>query len=194
MTTEQPQRVRLDFYALGRMDNMPKITLNKPNKGISDNANNLLERNNLSCNSANLESLRNNYKSLHGLNEMNKDSNNYLKPLTMYNNKEKYGIKSDMTNKEMYNLTRMKYFSKDKDAVSINSGMNVSKEEFLNKKSVGNGNNHFSRFPVITETGNFNNISNKDKVERIKDNNLYFDKNNNQMIRYPKGFWNSTKE
>jgi hypothetical protein len=60
--------------------------------------------------------------------------------------------------------------------------MSVKKDEFLNrKKDLVSTSSHF---PNVGRD-----ISNTERSEKIADRNLYFDKNNNQMIRYPKGFW-----
>lgn len=181
MTTEKPEKVKLDFYALGKVDKMPDIQMYNTNKGISDRANNILERNTFSLNSSKLENLQQNYKKLHCLSEMNNESNNYLKPLALYNHKEKYNIKDDMTNQETYKLAKNKFFANDKVS-KLQPGEGLSKSDFVSKKQ---------------EAGNIRKLRNDDlpqSTEKMIDHNLYFDKNNKQMIRFPKGHWGASSE
>jgi hypothetical protein len=179
MTTERPEIVKLDFYALGKVNRNPQIHPYNNNKGIPDHSNNLLERNALSLNSSNLESIRNNYRSLHTVDEIKKETNNYLNPIHVYKSSEKYNINDNMTNKETYNITKEKLFAQDR-AISNNTGRSVNKDDFVKMKSVTMNNLN------STTSENNNSIS----LPRIKENVLYFDKNNKNMIRYPKGFWN----
>ena len=51
MKTENLERVKLDFYGLGKTDHKPEFQMFNCNKGFSDKANNILERNSLSLNS-----------------------------------------------------------------------------------------------------------------------------------------------
>ncbi len=180
MATQRIERVKLDFYALGKAENIPQPNFIAANKGLSDKAGNILERNNLSLNSKNLENYRNNIKTFHSVNEMNKESNNYLNPTNAFESRDKYGIKPNFTNRETLNITRLKYHSKDAQVAYLNKGSSVSKTEFLNKKSEENN----YKLPQVTT----------EKIAKLNDNNLYFDKNNKEMIRYPKGFWGTGKE
>jgi hypothetical protein len=160
---------------------MPDIHMYNTNKGISDRANNILERNTFSLNSSKLENLQKNYKTLHSLSEMNKESNNYLKPIEIYNHKEKYSIKDDMTNQETYKLAKNKFFANDKES-KLQPGEGVSKADYINKKQ---------------EIGNIRRIRNDNvshSTEKVIDHNLYFDKNNKEMIRFPKGYWGASAE
>jgi hypothetical protein len=181
MKTEKPERVKLDFYALGRVDKMPEINIQTNNKGISDNANNILERNTFSLNSSKFDTLKSNFKTLHSLSESNKDNNNYLKPIQVYNHQEKYGIKDDMTNQETYKISRLKYFSNDKES-NLQPGQSLSKADYLSKKHAGK----------IDSNNRGNILSNS--TEKVINHNLFFDKNNKQMIRFPKNHWAADAE
>jgi hypothetical protein len=109
MTTERPG---LDYYAYGKYPPNVEIKHFNNNISVKDKANNLLERNALSLNSNNLENIRNNYKSLHSVNDSLKANNNYLAPLTNYRLSEQYKLQPDMTNIGTYNIVKSKYFAK----------------------------------------------------------------------------------
>jgi hypothetical protein len=173
------ERVKLDFYALGRVDDsICRKNINiHTNKGIADTSGDLMTRNALSLNSNNLSHIRNNYRNLHTLGEANKEKNNYLNPIAAFNSQQKFDIPSNAVNKEIYNIERRKFFSKDKD-ISENENLNgnkVSLKDYMNKKNA---------LPLV----------NKQSGQILQENYLYFDKNNQQMIRYPKGFWNHNLE
>jgi hypothetical protein len=173
------ERVKLDFYALGRVDDS-KLRKNiniHTNKSIADTSGNLLTRNALSLNSSNLSHIRNNYRNLHTLGEANKEKNNYLNPIEAFNSQQKFDIASNAVNKETYNIERGKFFSKDRDSLD-NQNINQSKvslNDYMIKKN---------NLPIV----------NNQTAKNLQENYLYFDKNNQQMIRYPKGFWNHNLE
>jgi hypothetical protein len=176
---QMADRVKLDFYALGNTNtNVGNMYNLHPNKGISDKSNDLLTRNALSLNSSNLSDIRNGYRNLHTLNEANKNTNNYLNPIGAFNVEEKYSIPSNVVNIEAYNITRRKYFSSDIASHDSQNGEKVNTKDFLAKKN---------NLPKISTESL---AKGEGAGNVLKENNLYFDKNNNQMIRYPKGFWN----
>lgn len=183
MTTD---RNGLDFYALGKVTTMPDITTYMTNRGIKDTSNELLARNALSLNSGNLESVRNNYRQLHTLSEANQNTNNYLNPISTYRVNEKYTIKSDMNNQEVYRIAKSKMFASDKSN-ELPSGVRCSKEDFVKNK------NNLST-SVISHINSNKSMPILDRASSLKDNSLVFDKNNKAMIRYPKGFWNYNPE
>lgn len=176
------ERIKLDYYALGKMDNIVyknRVNLHN-NKCIADTSGDLMKRNALSLNSSNLSQLRNGYRNLHTLNEVNKEQNNYLNPVGAFNNKEKYNIHPSCVNKETFNLERKRLFAKDREWTDMGHviGEKVTPKEYIQKKNQLD-------LPVLKEQIVQNNLN---------ENSLYFDKNNNQMIRYPKGFWNRNVE
>ena len=181
MKTEQ-EKVKLDFYALGRLENNPELHSYNTNRGMKDTSNDLLIRNALSLNSHNLENIRNSYRNLKSVEVSSKETNNYLNPILQFKTSEKYSVAPNMTNRETYNLTKAKYFHSDKE-INLNSGMKVSKEEFITKKK---------------ESENIMTISksyiNQDKIENCENNTLVFDKTTKDMIRYPKGYWGFNAE
>ena len=61
--------------------------------------------------------------------------------------------------------------------MNLNGGIKVSKDEFINKK------NQKHKIQL-----------NPDKIETLKENNFTFDKTNDKMIRYPKGFFAFSQE
>ena len=121
-----------------------------------------------------------------------------MDPVKIYKTLEKYNIPQYATNIGMYNLMKEKYFARDIHS-SIAQGKQISKNEFVQQKE------------SIMKKGNLNldNIdSNKDKKENktinksksaktglifrdpndyskklLKGNYLYFDKNNEQMVK-----------
>jgi hypothetical protein len=185
MTTEKPlERVKLDYYALGKVEKNPEIHVFNNNKGTKDTSNNILERNCLSVNSSNLNSLRENFKTMSTVYSQKLDTNNYMDPLKNYSSNEKYTIRPDMTNRETYNITKSKYFANDR-AMILNTGMSLSKDEFSKRK-----NYLTDSFPKITENSNFNN----EKIKTLTETELYFMKNDKGMVRYPKGYWKYNAE
>lgn len=115
MTTEKavmPERIKLDYYALGKLDKIPEMRTFNTNRGISDTAGDLLHRNKLSLNSNNLEPLRNSFKNYNTLESVKKDTNNYLNPLNIFNKQDKYSVPPDMTNIGTYKLAKEKYFAR----------------------------------------------------------------------------------
>lgn len=168
------ERAKIDFYAYGKCDKKPEPHLFTTNRGLSDRSNTLLERNALSLNSGNLENIRNNYRTLHTVNQANAGNNNYLQPLQLFNKQEKYGVDNTMTNMRTYLNTKEKYFAKDIEK-PIHTGFNVAKEEFMKRKSL----------EMASSSSPSRGFYNKE----LKNNNLFFDKTNKVVLRYPKGHW-----
>jgi len=183
MTTENPEAIKIDFYALGKTNKIHQNPNQENYKPISNYSNNILERNALSLNSSNLQQIRNNFKNLHSSSEIQlKETNNYLNPINMYKSKDIYQINPNFTNKGTFNVLREKYFASDVNR-PINDGMNLSKLEFAKKKRELDSNkqeeiqNKF--LPEIEER----------KPRTLKENTFFFDKSTNKIIRYYKGFW-----
>lgn len=180
MTTENPALIKFDFYALGKTNQFHQTShLTSNVNHISNYSNNILERNALSLNSSNLESIRNNFKNQHSVTEIqNKETNNYLNPINMYRSKDIYKINSNFSNKETFNVLREKYFANDLNS-GINNQKNLSKEEFIKKKfSVDNA----VEKPLPELIPN-------NTQKTFKENTFYFDKSAKKIIRYEKGFW-----
>lgn len=103
----------LDYYALGkRPNNNNNIPVLKYNRSFKDTSNDLLHRNKLSLNSENFNGLRETAKNLYSLTSSNINNNNYLEPLKVFKNKEGYNIEKNYQNKEMYRLTKDKFYAK----------------------------------------------------------------------------------
>ena len=186
----KPERPKLDFYALGKLEQLPDIKSTCAfNKGIMDKGNTLMERNSLSLNSANLEQVRNNYRGLKTLQNSQIETNNYLSPLQTYTSSEKSNIRSDMINRETFNIARARYFVKDRES-TLQNGFNITKEEFVKAKQELFGVENISKSLNYIPTAPNDNSS-----EGFKDNVLVFDKNSKgDMIRYPKGYWGKNPE
>lgn len=183
MTTEKPDTIKIDFYALGQPSKFSEFNNTKNHIPIIDYSNNLLERNALSLNSSNLEKIRNNYKSLHTSNEINhKETNNYLNPINMYKSKDIYKLNSNFTNKETFNIFREKHFAKDINP-AMNNGMNLAKADYINKK-----NSKENDLRNVSENRTLPEIMNKNS-KGLKENTFFFDKSTKNIIRYHKGFW-----
>ena len=106
------QKVSLDFYAIGNYHKKIEVPRMKSNSAFRDTSNDLLHRNKLSLNSSNLENMRNTHKELFSIRDSKINNNNYLDPLVTYKSINNYSIDNNMSNKEMYNITRQKLYSK----------------------------------------------------------------------------------
>ena len=196
----------LEFYALGKVHSQKKFQNFEWNKGIKSTSNDIIVRNSLSINAKKFHDMNNN-KKLSNLKEQNITENNYMDPIKMYKTLEKYSLPQYATNIGMYKLMKEKYFARDIHS-SIAQGKQISKNEFIQQKE------------KIMKKGNLNldNIdSNKDKnikenkaiiksksaktglvyrdpndysKKLLKGNYLYFDKNNEQMIKNRKWRYN----
>jgi hypothetical protein len=174
-------RTKLNYYAYGQT---PETTIHNHkfefNRGIQDSSSDILHRNCLSLNSSNYEGIRNNYKKLNTLDKMSKETNNYLHPLKTYKSNEKY---PNIGNHETFNIEREKQFANDRP-INLLSGNNVTMQEFKRKKH--NSLSTIDQFSI--------NVNENLGIQNLKDNQLCFDKTANAVIRYPKGYWQFSKE
>lgn len=149
---------RLDFYALGKVDNYPEIIIQKYNNGLQSCSNNLIIRNYLSVNSPNFDDLKKTKtKKLMTIYHQDVEDKNYLNPNNPYKNENKYDLSKSSINQEMYNLFKKKLFIKG-DPSSIEQGKQINKIDFLNrKKKLINNNNKI----ILSSTGEVNTIREK---------------------------------
>ena len=123
----------LDFYTLGKVHDPPKYTTAFcQNRAFRSTSNDLITRNIFSLNNCCYDNLKNN-KNSSILSEQNIKENNYLKPLDVYKTFQKYNLKSNVVNKETYNIEKEKIFVKS-NISSIRKGMNMTHNNFINYK------------------------------------------------------------
>ena len=122
----------LDFYTLGKI---PSNTLYSNliwNKGLKSTGSDIINRNALSINTKKFNQM-NIHKRVANLYEQNITENNYLEPVKIFKTYEKYNLPKCATNKELYNIMKEKYFSRDIHS-SISQGKCLSKKDFLKEK------------------------------------------------------------
>lgn len=106
------KHVSLDFYGIG---NFPQknieIPILKYNSAFKDTSNDIFTRNKLSINTENPQNLRNSTKE-NSLKSSNIELNNYLNPLKVFKNDQKYNLKDNLVNQETYRLTKDKCYAK----------------------------------------------------------------------------------
>ena len=201
----------LEFYTLGKVRSHKKYLNLEWNKAIKSTSNNIIERNSLSINAKKFNDINNN-KKLSNIKEQNITENNYMDPVKIYKTLEKYNIPQYATNFGMYKLMKEKYFARDIHS-SIAQGKQISKNEFVQQKEK----------IMKKDNLNLDNIdSNKDKNKNKKENKainksksaktgliyrdpndyskkllkgnyLYFDKNNEQMVKNRKWKYNENR-
>ena len=190
----------LDFYTKGKVKNMKAYsTTCNWNNGFKSTSNNLLQRNELSINSSDYN-FTNFYKNVSTINDQNISENNYMNPLKTYKTFSKYNIPNYGTNPETFNLMKEKLFCKEMKN-TITKGKNITKKEFLlekenlmKSKNKNNENNKTSSkrqkiLPKKEVSQNTNSTGiqyidpNDYSKKELKPNYLYFDKNNNQMLK-----------
>lgn len=200
----------LEFYALGKVRSQKKYSILEWNKGIKSTANDIIERNYLSINAKKFNDMNNN-KKLSNLKEQNINENNYMDPVKMYKTLEKYNIPKCATNPGIYKLMREKYFARDIHS-TIAQGKQISKNEFIQQKEkiMKKGNLNLDNIDSNKDKEKDNNKKenkaiNKSKSAKtgliyrdpndyskklLKGNYLYFDKNNEQMVKNRKWKYN----
>ena len=122
----------LDFYTLGKIPSntvYPNLEWNRAKKSTS---NDIIYRNALSINTKKYNEM-NIYKKASNIYEQNITDNNYMEPVKIYKTYEKYNIPNNATNKEVYNLMKAKFYSRDIHS-SISQGKCLSQKEFMKEK------------------------------------------------------------
>jgi parallel beta-helix repeat protein len=94
------EKVKLDFYALGKYNNKGD-SYKMGHNGFVDTANNIIERNSIYLNNIGIE-VKDNIKKYSVLNDADKTTNNYLEPIKIYNLKDKQKSTSNLTNLELF--------------------------------------------------------------------------------------------
>ena len=205
----------LEFYALGKVRSQKKYSILEWNKGIKSTSNNIIERNYLSINAKKFNDMNNN-KKLSNLKEQNITENNYMDPVKIYKTLEKYNIPPYATNTGTYKLMREKYFARDIHS-SIAQGKQLSKNEFVKQKekimkkgnfNLDNIDSNKDKDKDKDKTKKENKEINKSKSAKtglvyrdpndyskklLKGNYLYFDKNNEQMVKNRKWKYNEKR-
>ena len=191
----------LDFYTMGKFNKKSMYSTTYDwNKGFQSTSNNILTRNELSLNSRQFFNKKIN-KKLSTIRDQNITENNYMDPIKAYKTLEQYNLPKYATNFETYNIMKEKIFTKDTEN-TITKGKNITKNEFLIQKenllkSKNNNNNN---------SENKNNEKNNDipkksivkslstpgfkykdptdySKQQLLPNYLYFDKNENQLLK-----------
>ena len=125
---------RLDFYALGKVNNFPEIINKKANNSFRSGSNNLLIRNYLSVNSPAFDDIKKKIpKKLMTIFHQNLEENNYLEPYNPFNFQHKYDIPNNSTNQEMYNMAKKKLYIKGFPS-SVKQGKQINKIDFSTEK------------------------------------------------------------
>ena len=125
---------KMDFYALGKVDNFPEISIKKYNHSFRCGSNSLLKRNFLSVNSPKFDSFKEKKtKKLVTIFHQDVENNNYLQPYNPLKSKHRYDIPNNSINQEMYNMAKKKIYIKEQQS-NVNKGKQISKIDFLNKK------------------------------------------------------------
>lgn len=168
----------LDFYTMGVSDPLPpRSSYFETSHGYRSTSNNLLERNYFSIKNRNYETQEfQKFKTYSTINQQNIKENDYMHPLNALDAQKKFDLPTNMTNKETYNITKNKIFTKDRVTL-LKNGQNLSHNEYMDCKNQFN--TDYAKDP--------NSISTKN-LRTLGDNGLVFDKNNQQMIR-TKGNW-----
>ena len=199
----------LEFYTLGKINSNIAYPTQELNKAIRSTSNDIITRNSLSINSSKFNNM-NLYKNLSNLNEQNITENNYMNPIKIYQTCEKYNLPKYATNIEMYRLMKEKYFARDIHS-AISQGKCLTKNEFIKQKERILKKDNLSKDNISQNiSGNIKGTNIKNEVTKginrsnstnsglifkdpndyskqlLKDNYLYFDKNNNQMIKQRK--------
>ena len=125
---------KLDFYALGKVNNYPEIENKKPNNSFRSGSNNLLIRNYLSVNSPIFDDLKKKKtKKLMTIFHQDVENNSYLEPYHLFKNEHKYDLPNSSINQEMYNMIKKKLYIKGIPS-SVKHGERINKIEFMTKK------------------------------------------------------------
>ena len=209
----------LDFYTMGKVAKQTSYTTAYNwNNGFQSTSNDILTRNELSLNSRPFFN-SNIHKKISTIRDQNITENNYMKPIKVYKTFEKYNIPNYATNIETYNIMKEKIFTKDIEN-TITKGKNITKSDFLKQKenllkpkNNNNNNNNNSENKnkenkenkeknnetlkkIIIKSGSAPGLEYKDPTDYTKQklisNYLYFDKNNNQMLKNRK--WSLNKK
>jgi hypothetical protein len=196
---------KLEFYALGKVSpNKTKYSNLEWNKGIKSTSNDIMQRNALSIHTRKFDGM-NIHKNLSNLSEQNISQNNYLDPVKIYKTCEKYNLPKYATNVATYKLMKEKYYAKDMHS-QIAQGRPLSRKEFIKQKANLIKNNKLNlthkslRTNVIDKKEEKKGINKSCSVstgleykdpndyskQLLKNNYLYFDKNNTQIIRHKK--------
>ena len=196
----------LDFYTQGKIPSNIVYSTKEFNKAIKSTSNDIITRNSLSIHTKKFNDL-NSYKNLSNLNEQNISENNYMDPVRMYITCEKYNIPKNATNKEIYRLMKEKYYARDIHS-AITQGKCLTKAEFIRQKE------RIVKKDILNLGQKRNSIKENNKMEEeeekrinksksakaglifkdpndytkqiLKDNYLYFDKNNTNIIKQRK--------
>lgn len=195
---------KLEFYALGKVSPKTKYSNLEWNKGIKSTSNDIIYRNAMSINTKKFNGL-NIHKNLSNLSEQNISQNNYLDPVKIYKTYEKYNLPKYATNAEVYKLKKEKYFAKDIHS-KIAQGRPLSRKEYIKQKEnlikndkLNMTNINFRKNIIdkkeekkglnkscSASTGLLYKDPNDYTKQLLKNNYLYFDKNNNQMVKQRK--------
>jgi hypothetical protein len=110
MKTTMPEVIKLDYYALGKY-NKPLIPFKKGHNGFKDKAHDIVNRNSVYLNSSGIE-FKDNIKHLATLNELDRETNNYLQPTKLYQMMDKYNPNEPIQNSATFKIIKEKIFSK----------------------------------------------------------------------------------
>ena len=127
-------KIKLDFYACGKVNKYPETGKFKLNNSFAGGANNLLIRNYLSVNNSSFDKLKSTIpKKISTVFHQIQNENNYIEPFHSYRNEHRYDIPDYGINHGMYALMKNKLYSKDSNS-NIYKGKEISKNDFIDLK------------------------------------------------------------
>lgn len=203
----------LVFYALGKIKNKNKMINNNnlalyTSQGFRSSSNDMIKRNMFSINASCFDNMKKN-KEYSTIKKQILEDNNYLNPIKIYKSFHKYDVDNNCINQETFNLTKKKYYSRDRLS-KIKTGLYLTKKEFYEqKKNLLENKNKYKTINTdinIDSTKNYDNNeinNNKDNKyyfkdptdytkEELKSKNWRFDRNYKMFIKH-KNWWKCDK-
>ena len=198
----------LVFYALGKVKNK-SINNNIglfTSQGFRSSSNDMIYRNMFSLNSSCFDDIKKN-KEYSTIKKQILEENDYLNPIKIYKSFHKYDVHNNCINQETFNLTKKKYYSRDRIS-NIKTGLYLTKTQFNEqKKNLLQNNTKYKTINTDVNTNNAsssnNNKSDNGNTYYFKDPNDYskeelkskqwrFDRNYKVFIKH-KNWWNKDK-
>ncbi len=167
----------LVFYALSKIKNKNKMINNNnlalyTSQGFRSSSNDMIKRNMFSINASCFDNMKKN-KEYSTIKKQILEDNNYLNPIKIYKSFHKYDVDNNCINQETFNLTKKKYYSRDRLS-KIKTGLYLTKKEFYEqkKKLLENKN----KYKTINTDINIDSTKNDDnnEINNNKDNKYYF--------------------
>lgn len=167
----------LVFYALGKIKNKNKMINNNnlalyTSQGFRSSSNDMIKRNMFSINASCFDNMKKN-KEYSTIKKQILEDNNYLNPIKIYKSFHKYDVDNNCINQETFNLTKKKYYSRDRLS-KIKTGLYLTKKEFYEQKK--NLLENKNKYKTINTDINIDSTKNDDnnEINNNKDNKYYF--------------------